>query len=107
MRKETRKIVEAFAKGQTANASRTSTDGNAVYLHGNRIFWRDRAHSDRYFLSMCGWGSVTTRDRLNALLTKLNLPYRINQKDFSQFITHEHTGETVELDPSDTFEITV
>ena len=38
-----------------------------VLLHGHCIAWLDTATND-LFLSSCGWETVTTKSRLNALL---------------------------------------
>jgi hypothetical protein len=41
MRKESLKIARAFAAGVAASAARTSTDGQAMFLHGNLIAKRE------------------------------------------------------------------
>ena len=38
-----------------------------VLLHGNCIAWLDTATND-LFVSSCGWETVTTKSRINALL---------------------------------------
>lgn len=68
MRKETAKIVNAFMAHKPAAAARTMTDGQAVYLHGHKIFWRDDNSPHCYHFTMCGWPTRTTRDRIDALL---------------------------------------
>jgi hypothetical protein len=64
MRAETKKIVTAFLTHKPATGAPTRTDGHALYLHNNRIAWHD---SNGVSMTMCGWGSVTTRERLNGL----------------------------------------
>lgn len=64
MRKEAEKIAAAFVAGKPAKGARTMTDGKAVYLHGNRIAWKE---GGRWKLTLAGWPTVTTRSRLNDL----------------------------------------
>ncbi len=61
------KIVKAFVNRKKAKNSHihTHTDGDALYLHGSKIAW----HGDdgEVKASMCGYGTPTTRSRLNCL----------------------------------------
>ena len=41
-----------------------------VLLHGNCIAWFDTASND-FNISSCGWETVTTKSRLNAILEEL------------------------------------
>jgi len=83
MRKESLEIARAFARGEKASAARTMTDGTTVWLHGNRIAWRDEDGSVR--LTLAGWGTVTTRDRLNTLCFVLRGDRPFHQKDHVQY----------------------
>ena len=65
MRAETRKIMTAFLAGKSAISARSRTDGSNVYLHGNRIAWREP--NGDICMTLAGWGTTTTRDRLNGL----------------------------------------
>lgn len=65
MRKESATIALAFYERKSAKAKRTETDGKTVYLHGNRIAWRNDDGS--ISLTLAGWPTVTTRERLNAI----------------------------------------
>lgn len=53
------------------------------YLHGNRIA---KLRNGVLELTNCGWNTVTTKERLNSILTMMELPYRIYQKNFEWFI---------------------
>ena len=90
MRQETQKIMSAFLRGQKASAARTNTDGNTVWLHGNKI--AQRSEGDFVDFSLAGWPTVTTRDRINGLLQLSGSDYRVFQKNGTQFLTN---GETV------------
>ena len=63
-RKITAEIVRAFENGETLSKSNTRTDGQAIYLHGNKIAERE---DGELFISLAGWNTNTTRERLNGL----------------------------------------
>lgn len=64
MRKITRDIVGAFLRRETRTIGNTHTDGEKLYLHGNMI----ACHSDDgIIVTLAGWPTVTTRERLNAI----------------------------------------
>lgn len=83
-------IARAFIAGRKLHTANTYTDGQAVYLWGNRIAWK--ANDGRIHFNMCGWGTATTRDRLSAL------GIYINQKNFIQHFNGEaiSTSETID-----------
>ena len=89
MRKETKKIMSAFLKGEKASAQRTNTDGYSVWLHGNLIAERGKS---KLWFTLADWPTVTTRDRINGLLELSGSDYRVFQKNGTQFLTN---GETV------------
>lgn len=64
MRKITREIARAFLNGRskrfTGNGA-TETDGQAIWLHGNKIVER---REDGIYISDGGWESNTTKERL-------------------------------------------
>lgn len=76
MRKETKKICQAFIESRAAKAARTETDGDNLYLHGHRIAWWDT--DEAYYngkrilhICFCGYPTPTTKDRLNGLFWML------------------------------------
>ena len=108
MRKETAAIVSAFITEKKCTRARTHTDGNQVWLHDNRIFWR-RELFGHYGFSMCGWSSNVTRDRLHALLQACYKFHGgtfengkgiwIYQRKWRQYV--DHCGTVTEIDPRD------
>jgi hypothetical protein len=84
MRKESLKIARAFAAGVAASAARTRTDGQAVYLHGNLIAKREPDGS--IWVTLAGWGTVTTRDRVNTLCRVLGSGVHFFQRDHVQHV---------------------
>ena len=92
MKKITEKICNAFLTGKRLTISNTLTENAAIWLHGNKIaYWL----TDDFTLlpkpyrvlqiSLCGWNTVTTRERLNGLLTTLGSNWRIVQRDYSPY----------------------
>ena len=57
-----------------------------VLLHGNCIAWLDTATND-LFVSSCGWETVTTKSRINALLEEFREGSRVIQKNWEWFIS--------------------
>lgn len=73
MRKITRLAADAFINGRTFNRDNTSVVVSdnfvAMYLHGNRIAYRMPNHCvNRVFVSLAGWPTPTTKERVNGLL---------------------------------------
>ena len=90
MRKETKKIMSAFLKGEKASAQRTNTDGYSVWLHGNLIAERGKS---KLWFTLADWPTVTTRDRINGLLGLSGSDYRVCQRNLRQYLIKD--GETV------------
>ena len=64
MWKITKQITAAFLECKTLKIDNSSTDGNSLYLHGNRIAWHD---GNNIIITSAGWFSNTTKERLNGL----------------------------------------
>jgi hypothetical protein len=67
MKKITRQSCEAFIARKQFSLGNTSTDGQSLYLFGNRIASRLNG-SDVFLISDAGWRTRTTRERLNGLI---------------------------------------
>jgi hypothetical protein len=93
MRKISKQIAHAFNQGKTKSIGNTMTNGKEVYLHGNKIAWRSSGNGLE--LTLAGWPTVTTRERLNAILYVEGFNARagegygfyFNQKNHNQFLT--------------------
>ena len=70
---------------------RAYNDSIDVYLHGHCIAWLD-VITDVWTLSSCGWETVTTKSRLNALMSEFGLG-GIFQKNYQWY--HSRDGKTV------------
>ena len=83
MRKITETIANAFLQGTNKTQGNTAVlDGN-VYLHGNKIVRRD---SDGLYMSLAGWNTPTTRERLNGIASVLGLNASFTQKAFEPYL---------------------
>ena len=65
----------------------SNTDCSAVYLHGNQIATVDHKN-EAVKLSSCGWHSVTTKSRLNAILDELIAGARVYQHKFNWYVKY-------------------
>ena len=90
MRKITRDAANALKAGKKFRRGNTEVVDHslygpyrAMYLHGNQIAVRD-GHVLR--LKMAGWGSVTTRERLNGILEVFGVDARFYQEKYEQFL---------------------
>ena len=91
MRKVTQQIANAFAQGTSKAVGNTWTDGKTVYLHTNKIVERT---NDGIFMSLAGWNTVTTRERLNGIAQVLGLDVSFNQKDFEPYFNGKHIASS-------------
>ena len=65
MRNVTNEVVRAFLNGQTKRVSNSETNGTSLYLWGNEIA---RKENGQIKINLCGYNTVTTRERLNGVL---------------------------------------
>ena len=107
-RKVTQEIVKAFLAGKSKTIKNSHTDGKGLYLHGHKIAWICEEPDVKTGLtdiafSMCGWGSVTTRERLNGLLDALGYPQvGISQRKGEQWVVYK-AKKVQEIEESDVF----
>jgi hypothetical protein len=83
MKKITETIANAFAQGRNKSLGNTATRDGAFYLHGNKIAEK---REDGIYMSLAGWSTVTTRERLNGLASVLGLDARFTQKAFEPYL---------------------
>jgi len=94
MRKISRDIAEAFRDGRKKSISNSMTDGSQVFLHGNRIAWK--LEDDKVAITLAGWPTPTTRERLNAILDVFGWEFSINQVDGNQVMSRPSQDRTRE-----------
>ena len=102
MRKITDTIVSAFMRGDARTVGNTRTDGNTIWLHDNAIAWRDGRD---VVVTLAGWGTVTTRERLNGLLDVIAPHLGIVQRKHEQYVQNMELDELTPLDDDEHFVI--
>lgn len=65
MSKSIEPVIQAFLEGRKKKISNTETDGNSLYLFGNKIAWWDEQKC--LWITTCNWNTRTSRDRINML----------------------------------------
>jgi|TARA_S200002703_G_scaffold81620_1_gene70369 hypothetical protein len=89
MRKITQKIANAFLAGDSLKIKNTETDGRSVWLHGNEIA---RRTADGLEVTLAGWNTVTTRERVNGICELWGSNLRFVQRDFEAFTQSASNG---------------
>ena len=65
-----------------------------IFLHGHQIATYDY-NTKGVLLSSCGYETVTTKSRLNAILEEVKYGARVFQKNFNWFVKYQ--GKTVDF----------
>jgi len=87
MRQVTADIRRAFYAGKKKTSNNTVTDGARVWLHGNMIAEHYKTDTlDGIRVSLAGWNTVTTRDRVNGLLDSI-APGRFVQRNHGAYFS--------------------
>ena len=74
-----------WAGSNTTVSYNDFTNCSSVYLHGHQIATLDH-HTNALKLSSCGWQTVTTKSRLNALLSEFKYGCTLFQKQFDWYL---------------------
>ena len=78
-----------WAGSNTTVCYNDSTNCSSVYLHGHQIATLD--HSTKALkLSSCGYETVTTKSRLNAILDEVKYGCRVFQKNWNWFVSYNN-----------------
>ena len=100
MRKIERQMNFAISNKGNWSLSNTAVEYNEnsncsnVFLHGHNIATVDHA-TKSVKLSSCGWETVTTKSRLNAILQEVKPGFSVFQKNFEWFLNGQ--GKTVDF----------
>ncbi len=93
MRKITQQIANAFAQGNEMTLGNTATvhgeNGIAVKLHGNTIALKN---DSGLYMTLAGWNTTTTRERLNGIAQVLGLKASFTQKKFKPYFNGKQVG---------------
>lgn len=101
MRQITQDAAIAFANDRPFRRDNTEVrvlDGSTqLLLHGNIIAARFKG-SGKVMMTLAGWGTPTTRERVNGLLQYLGHPTRVYQDKHEQFVWHEGKAHPISAD---------
>ena len=94
MRKIERQMNFAISNKSDWSSSNTqvsyneNTNCSSVYLHGHQIATVDH-HNSAVKLSSCGWQTVTTKSRLNAILEEVKYGCSVFQKNWNWYLRND------------------
>ena len=108
MRKITSQSVDAFVNGYRFNRGNTTVSGCGatgirewyLMLHNNLIA-KKIVNKHDLWITDAGWQTVTTKERLNGVLSRLTFGWGLFQKKGEWFLTNDE--ETVQWTGSATF----
>ena len=83
-----------WSKDNTRVEFNDNTNCSSVYLHGHQIATLDH-HTNALKLSSCGYQTVTTKSRLNALLSEFKYGCKVFQKNFDWYL--QSVNQTVDF----------
>ena len=83
MRKITETIANAFLQGANKTQGNTSVLNGKVYLHGNLI--AQKGEAGEVYMTLAGWNTPTTRERLNGIAQVLGLDASFTQRNFEPY----------------------
>ena len=92
MRKIEQQMNRAIANRTDWSSSNTrvefndSTNCSSVFLHGHQIATVDHA-TNAVKVSSCGWQTVTTKSRLNAILSEVKYGCSVFQKQWNWYVS--------------------
>ena len=76
-----------WSSSNTSVSYNNSTNCSSIYLHGHQIATFDH-NLKAVKLSSCGYETVTTKSRLNAILEEVKYGCRVFQKNFDWFVSY-------------------
>jgi hypothetical protein len=101
MRQITQDAAIAFANGRPFRQNNTEVrvlNGSTQLLLHNNIVAARFAGSGKVMFSLAGWGTPTTRERVNGLLQYLGYTTRVYQDKHEQFVWHEGKAHCIRAD---------
>ena len=87
MKKISQNIATSFLAGKSLHIDNTYTDGKNVFLHSHLI--AKKIYPDKLEISLAGYPTMTTRERLNSILNVFGFDHYIQQNDGKQYIVNE------------------
>ena len=71
----------------------SNTNCSSVYLHGHQIATLDHS-TNALKIDSCGYQTVTTKSRLNAILEEVKYGCRVFQKQFDWFVSFNNSTQS-------------
>tara|TARA_R110001583_G_scaffold147840_2_gene299867 strand:+ start:1274 stop:1753 length:480 start_codon:yes stop_codon:yes gene_type:complete len=68
--------------------------GNTIAHHKQNMFASERS-CIKFYINLCGWGTPTTRERLNGLLETLGFDFSVKQKKGEQIACGRKYGSNI------------
>ena len=82
-----------WAGSNTTVCYNDSTNCSSVYLPGHQIATLDH-NTNALKLSSCGYETVTTKSRLNAILDEVKYGCKVFQKQFNWFVSYNNQTQS-------------
>ena len=82
-----------WAGSNTTVCYNESTNCSSVYLHGHQIATLDH-NTNAVKLDSCGYETVTTKSRLNAILDEVKYGCKVFQSQWNWFVSYKGTIES-------------
>ena len=82
-----------WAGSNTSVSYNDSTNCSSVYLHGHQIATLDH-NTNALKISSCGYETVTTKSRLNAILEEVKYGCKVFQKKFEWFVSYNNQTQS-------------
>ena len=82
-----------WAGSNTTVCYNDSTNCSSVYLHGHQIATLDH-NTNAVKLDSCGYETVTTKSRLNAILQEVKVGCSVFQKNFDWFVRYNNQTQS-------------
>lgn len=105
-RKVTVDTVRAFLAGTRKRSGNTRTDGSNLYLHGSVIAFktRDRNNNPVIKITLAGWATATTVNRLNGVLRMSGAPFEITREDGQPWLRNIYTTVVIPMQKDEWYE---
>ena len=99
MRKISKEAAAALIAGTNYFNSNTRVEDGVMYLHGNAIAVSEPyGKRGAYAITLAGWPTTTTKERINTLLDMLGAPYRLCTIKGQVYAYNHKDGSKIALD---------
>ena len=82
-----------WAGSNTSVSYNDSTNCSSVYLHGHQIATLDHS-TNALKIDSCGYQTVTTKSRLNAILEEVKYGCKVFQKQWDWFVSYNNQTQS-------------